>query len=274
MENKNAIYWPPTKVKGKETTWYTNKDTAFVEWANDFVKDFDDSIINVLSKNNDNHLVIRVLETCYEAQLFDENKDDDWKNWQQSINQINKQIKPIKVLRNLMKSNQHTDAYWYQALKKLTSLGISIDINDKKDRRYSEMGDSLLACYEEAIQQTLPGVHSGPFLEFFTYGCFIYRKPIKRKNPPKTKMMLIFNLTFLFRKHTKAIELEHSSTWQTGEHMPKDGRPCMGVVAKLVTKALKLEQVLGEKDAQNRLAAFLKHNPNIALKAWPTKIMH
>jgi len=268
MKNPNLIDWP-TDI----STGFIDKNEKFVIWANQYIKNLSNPLRNELHKFDDKNLIIHILEACYSASQYSPSKDASAKerrNDAYSTAEIKAQLTAIKQLRTYAKNYQKAaDAAGYRAYLNLKEIGIFIQFKGEKEKRMHELLDNLLDSYADALQKPLLGIGSNSFLHRFTYGCLKYDDPVKSGRPPSKQLMLIFNLALLFRKYSEAISSGQNLRWQTGEPMPKDGKPSMRLVAELASKTL--NKTIHVKKAQKQLYDLTNRNPTVSLIPWPNQ---
>lgn len=97
------------------------------------------------------------------------------------------------------------------------------------------------------------------------HGCLDYGRPVQGQKVRSSRQMLAFNLVYLFRAAT-------TGQWATEGHMPRGGRPCADLVARLVGTTC----VEGEKDAPvtaewvtSTIKSILLDNKLVRVTHWP-----
>ena len=104
------------------------------------------------------------------------------------------------------------------------------------------MGAAWFRELESNLAGKLPELDGGPFFHRFTIGNLTFDKPISAGRPVEIVSMLAFEIEFYLRMFTAG---RSGDSWQAGQRMPTDGRPCHQVAANFCKATLKKTELKG-----------------------------
>lgn len=211
----------------------------FQEWCKEVdaklaLKSLEDDLINT---NNDLSITRhRIILACFNAKNY-KRELDPGEEYRQKLQEERSRLDLlIKAAHTLKLSAQRNDKslMWACVFAEQDSE-IRITRNDHTEpMNHNLVVEKYFSALETALKGKLPEINGGPWLHRFTVGNLIFKNPIQQGRPITVETMLAYELAFYLRMHTAG---RARDSWQNGQAMPTDGKPCFNVVANFCNAA-------------------------------------
>jgi len=181
----------------------------------------------------------RIIRTCYAAAHYNR-ESDPGAQYREALRVEKKRLfqlsKAAHVLRMAAERGDKSLGWAAQFAESNSAVRIT-RVDHSEPQKWHLVAARYFKALKSALDGRLPEIHGGPFTGHFTIGNMIFNEPIKAGRPVEVSTMLAFELTFYMRMLTAG---RAGDSTQNGQHMPSDGRPCLPVVAALVSESLQI----------------------------------
>ncbi|MCP5347953.1 MAG: hypothetical protein R3F41_10090 [Gammaproteobacteria bacterium] len=241
-----------------------------------------------ISTNDKRELLPRIaLEACYHASIWDEQGIENEDNLnitndhKEFLNNADHQRRMLRNFRKLQNDNFFFCLASEFAFDRMQTNNPEFFSGLNNEICASDFVVELITAMDGTISDIKQRLKAKGRKEW-GYMCFAWDKPRELSTlakRPSVDLALMFNLVHLFRQFTSREKRERRINEVRRSNiamMPKAGtsRPCYKQTAIIVLSTLNNRTSISDKEIEKligRLKTFLKNNPSVRLRVWPTQ---